>query len=157
MLEAEQYELWGEDLQPVTFGSLYPTEKKNPSGPAPRLVVFFVRTFFCGPCQDYILASVNKLDLQALDEANVSVIIIANGHKEGIKGYRKAMKCPFPTFTDPSCGLYSVFNFRCGLDIGSIVAPGYKPKYNKNVLPVQLAQGFLVSETEEHLLRPEHG
>lgn len=145
MAEAQQYKIYAEDESLVTFGSVCPKEKTNPNGPAPRLLVFFVRVFFCGLCHDYIKASINKLDRAALEQSNIAVVIIANGHKEGIKGYRKAMNCPYPVFADPSRGLYALFNLPTGLSITDLVAPDYKPGYNQSALPVQLAQGFIVS------------
>jgi hypothetical protein len=147
VLEADGYEIYNEDCLPVTFGSLYPTAKTNPDGPAPRLVAFFLRVFMCGPCQDYVRLSVNRLDRKVLKEYNISVVVITMGSKEGLRGYRKAVKCPFPVFSDPTLGLYNIFGMHYGLEIGRFIAPGHKPEYNQSVLPVQMAQGFIVSSS----------
>jgi len=133
MWEAATSFLYDEDGNIVCFGDLFPptpsrllrnqtiTEEDEEGGegepsnhynfdtddrPPPRTVVFFIRSFMCGMCQDYTLASIARLDPVLLKERNVSVAVIGPGHWKVLKPYRELFKCPFPFYTDPTCRLY---------------------------------------------------
>jgi hypothetical protein len=75
-------------------------------GPPPRTVVFFIRSFWCGMCQDYTLASIARLDPLYLKQNNISIAVIGPGHWKMLKPYRELFKCPFPFYTDPTRKLY---------------------------------------------------
>lgn len=92
----------------VPFGELFPRRAAaaNPAGPTPKTVVFFIRTFWCGQCQDYMFASISQLDPEELKKNNVNVVIISNGSWKIIKAYRELFKCPFPIYVDASRKLY---------------------------------------------------
>jgi hypothetical protein len=123
MWEAATSFLFDEDGNAICFGDLLPKtvdddieeEEKDSdgalrapstSGPPPRAVVFFIRSFWCGLCQDYTLASIARLDPQVLKKHNVSVAVIGPGHWKILKPYRELFKCPFPFYTDPTRKLY---------------------------------------------------
>jgi hypothetical protein len=74
--------------------------------PQPKTVVFFIRTFYCGQCQDYTLASIAHIDPDALKRHNIRLVIISNGNWRHIKPYRELFKCPFPIYVDASRKLY---------------------------------------------------
>lgn len=74
--------------------------------PQPKVVVFFIRTFYCGQCQDYTLASIAHIDPEALKRHNIRLVIISNGNWRHIKPYRELFKCPFPIYVDASRKLY---------------------------------------------------
>jgi hypothetical protein len=87
----------GEDLQSVTFGSLFINH---------LTVVCFIRHFYCPFCSDYMISLVATANPDALREANVELVIISDGSPKMIAAYRKIFKCTFPIFTDPTRKLY---------------------------------------------------
>lgn len=76
--------------------------------PTPKTVLFFIRNFWCGQCQDYMFASVMQLDPEALAKANIRVAVISTGSWKFIKKYRKLTKCPFPVYVDGAKRLYDL-------------------------------------------------
>ena len=74
--------------------------------PQPKTVVFFIRTFYCGQCQDYTLASIAHIDPEALKRHNIRLVVISNGNWRHIKPYRELFKCPYPIYVDASRKLY---------------------------------------------------
>lgn len=122
MLEAGTLFLRDEAGELVSFGELFP----HPHSPAPvalpgdipkgaeneqlppitRTVVFFIRHFWCGQCQDYTLASLATLDPVAVRRAGVRVVVVSNGSWKIIKAYRRVLKCPFPIYVDGPRKLY---------------------------------------------------
>jgi len=73
---------------------------------SPKTVVFFIRHFWCGQCQDYTFASVSLLEPVALAAAGIKVVIISNGSWKIIKSYKKLFNCPFPIYVDGPRKLY---------------------------------------------------
>jgi hypothetical protein len=110
--EAAKYVLVDEDGKDVVFGSLLPpgSEASTSSSDAttPHTVVFFIRHFWCGSCQDFMLHSIAKLDPDMLAAHNVKVAIIGCGGWKNIKTYRALFDCPFPLYSDTSRGLYTL-------------------------------------------------
>jgi len=92
-------ELLDEDGNSTPFGDVYPEGNSS-------TVVFFIRGLICGQCQDYMRASIARLDPDTIAAAKVRVVIITNGSWKGIKQYRQMMKCPFPMYVDPTLDLY---------------------------------------------------
>ncbi|TDL19363.1 hypothetical protein BD410DRAFT_792170 [Rickenella mellea] len=80
----------------VRFGSLFENE---------RIIVVFIRHFFCGVCQDYVtqLASVSP---DALNSANTKIVVIGCGEWELIDQYHKDTGFTGPIYTDPTRKLY---------------------------------------------------
>jgi peroxiredoxin len=76
--------------------------------PAPKTVVFFIRNFWCGQCQDYTFASLSLLDREAIEKQNIRVVVISNGSWKFIKSYRKLLNCPFPIYVDGSRRLFQL-------------------------------------------------
>ena len=75
---------------------------------SPKTVVFFIRHFWCGQCQDYMFASLGLLDPEAIAAAGIRVVIISNGSWKIIKSYRKLFNCPFPIYVDGPRRLYQL-------------------------------------------------
>jgi hypothetical protein len=74
----------------------------------PRTVIFFIRHFWCGQCQDFMFASLSQLDPVAVEKAGIKVVVISNGSWKIIKSYKKLFKCPFPIYVDGPRKLYSL-------------------------------------------------
>lgn len=107
--------LYDEDGNVLCFGDLFPrsdwkqkSSDDEAEGPPPRTVLFFIRSFWCGACQDYTLASIAQLDQELLKRHNVRVAVIASGHWKMLRPYRTLFKCPFPFYTDPTRKIYQI-------------------------------------------------
>ncbi|KAI8946479.1 AhpC/TSA antioxidant enzyme-domain-containing protein [Xylaria longipes] len=106
-----------------TFKSLY-------SGPnvARRILVIFVRHFFCGNCQEYLRtlsASITPEGLLALP-VSTFVAVVGCGSHELIDTYVKETGCRFPVYADPTRRLYA--------DLGMVrtLSMGPRPAYLQN-------------------------
>jgi hypothetical protein len=114
LIQAGNLFLTDENGQQVSFGDMFPqspppVESGQPVPPVPKTVIFFIRTFWCGQCQDYMFASMSQLDPVAIEKAGIRVIVISNGSWKIIKSYKKLFKCPFPIYVDGPRKLYSLF------------------------------------------------
>jgi len=95
LTKASELEISDDNGTKVTFGSLI--EKK--------VVVVFIRHFFCGACLLYSqnLARVPK---EALDAAGVQIILIGCGEHVCIKEYRELCQFTGPIYADPTRTLF---------------------------------------------------
>ncbi|KAI0185166.1 AhpC/TSA antioxidant enzyme-domain-containing protein [Xylaria flabelliformis] len=103
-----------------TFKSLY-------SGPnvARRILVIFIRHFFCGNCQEYLRTLSASITPEALLALPVStfIAVIGCGSHELIETYVKETGCRFPVYADPTRRLYA--------DLGMVrtLSMGPRPAY----------------------------
>jgi len=112
-----------EEGQLVCFGDFLPHPHSPPSSmpgdvpagtenetlpPITKTVVFFIRSFWCGQCQDYTIASLASIDPVAVRRAGVRVVVISIGNYKVIKAYRRILKCPFPLYVDGPRKLYGL-------------------------------------------------
>lgn len=112
VLEASTCFVRDENGLPVCFSDLLPPPGPVEAGkPTPKTVVFFIRTFWCGQCQDYTLASISILSPEALEKAGIRVVIIGHGSWKVLKAYRRLFKCPFPIYVDGPKKLYSLMGY----------------------------------------------
>ncbi|KAI9866115.1 MAG: hypothetical protein M1813_001676 [Trichoglossum hirsutum] len=98
------------------FRSLY-----SQGGVARRVLIVFVRQFFCGNCQSFIHAlssSVNP-DLLLSLPVPTSIAIVGCGHPDLIPMYVEETQCPFPVYADPSRKLYDQLGMSRTLSLGS--------------------------------------
>jgi hypothetical protein len=51
-----------------------------------KTVVFFIRNFWCGQCQDYTFASLSLLDPVAIRRAGVRVVVIKTRQSSTLGG-----------------------------------------------------------------------
>ncbi|KAG7443868.1 uncharacterized protein BT62DRAFT_971657 [Guyanagaster necrorhizus] len=115
---AFELEIFDSTGSAVKFGSLLPSDV------AGKVVVVFIRHFFCGSCKQYVeqLASVPK---ESLDKSNVRIIIIGCGHSDAISVYKESTKFPGQIYADPSRKLYHAL----GMNIETLAAtPAWKEK-----------------------------
>ena len=116
LFEAGTLFLRDENGDLVSFGDMFPktpilTSEDQPMPPMPRTVIFFIRHFWCGQCQDFMFASLSQLDPVAIEKAGIKVIVISNGSWKIIKSYKNLFKCPFPIYVDGPRKLYSLLGY----------------------------------------------
>lgn len=94
------------------------TEDGEPQAPknghTPRTILFFLRNFWCGMCQDYTMTSISRLDPVVLAEHNIRVVVIGCGDWRMIKPYCKLFNLNFPCYTDGPRRLYELMGMVKG-------------------------------------------
>ncbi|KAA8565298.1 hypothetical protein EYC84_011021 [Monilinia fructicola] len=118
------------------FKSLY-------SGPnvARRVLVIFIRHFFCGNCQEYLrtlAASVTEDSLLQLHTPTF-IAIVGCGSPSLIPMYQEATSCPFPIYADPTKKLYDELGMMRTLN------PGTRPEYQRRGTLMGIAQSVAQS------------
>ncbi|OAR05961.1 hypothetical protein LLEC1_05115 [Akanthomyces lecanii] len=105
-----------------TFKSLY-----NSRNGARRVLVIFIRHFFCGNCQEYIRSLAESISSEALLglPVSTSIVIIGCGDPQLIDMYVEATQCPYSLYTDPKAALFDAFGMVKTLALGE------KPAYIK--------------------------
>ncbi|KAJ9601956.1 hypothetical protein H2200_013515 [Cladophialophora chaetospira] len=137
--EAFDHDIYSPSGNPLKFGSLfydcdvYPAEK--------RILVVFIRHFFCGNCQEYVrrLASAESPfhpshkststtwttnSSKPASRTLPTVVIIGPGQPSLIASYKALTQCPFDIYADPSTQLYNILGMHRTLSMGSR-SPGY--------------------------------
>ncbi|WWD22297.1 hypothetical protein CI109_106788 [Kwoniella shandongensis] len=115
-----------------------PTTSKTP---VHKTVIFFIRHFWCGQCQDYTFASLSLLDPVALEKAGIRVVIVSNGSWKMIKAYRRLFKCPFPIYVDGPRRLYQLMGMtKMTNDFGPLFKG--RAAYHQRNVPGQLVQSL---------------
>ncbi|KAI9802684.1 MAG: hypothetical protein M1825_002706 [Sarcosagium campestre] len=116
------------------FKSLYSGE-----GVAQRVMVVFIRHFFCGNCQNYLRELTESINPDSLLSLSVPtfIAVVGCGSPELIPMYTETTNCPFPIYADPSKKIYD------HLSMGRTLALGPKPDYQrKSVLANGLASAW---------------
>lgn len=158
--EAGTCTIRNEDGKLIPFSDLFPTwEDAPPNGPPPRVMLIFLRHFWCGLCQDYTLESISTLDPKLLAANNIKLYIIGSGHWKLLKSYRTLFQCPFPFFTD---GPRRLFDLLGMIKKGSILPFKYPWKdaerggYNHRPLMKQAVSGFKNAFLHMPIANPGH-
>ncbi|KAF5630321.1 oxidoreductase [Fusarium sp. NRRL 52700] len=84
-----------------TFKSIY-----SGVGLPRRVLVVFVRHFFCCSCVSYTSFLAKNATPEKLKEINTEIVIIGHGDPRTVDMYRIDTGCEFPIYTDPSEQLY---------------------------------------------------
>ncbi|CCC10823.1 hypothetical protein SMACR_07840 [Sordaria macrospora] len=126
----ENYHVLDRHGKSHTFRSLY-TGKHV----ARRVLIIFVRHFFCGQCQEYLRTLSASITPDALLRLPLStfIAVIGCGDPQLIDMYAQATNCPFPIYADPTRKLYQ--------ELGMVrtLALGEKPAYtSKNIVKTSL-------------------
>ncbi|KAK3351845.1 AhpC/TSA antioxidant enzyme-domain-containing protein [Neurospora tetraspora] len=126
----ENYHVLDRDGKSHTFRSLY-TGKHV----ARRVLIIFVRHFFCGQCQEYLRTLSASITPDALLRLPLStfIAVVGCGDPQLINMYAQATNCPFPIYADPTRKLYQ--------ELGMVrtLALGEKPAYiTKNLVKSSL-------------------
>lgn len=121
----ENYVVLDRDGKTHPFKSLY-----TGSNVARRVLIIFVRHFFCGNCQDFLRSLSEAITPEALLQLPVStfIAVIGCGDQSLIDMYVRETGCPFPVYTDPTRSLFNA------LDMTKTLALGSKPAYMRNSL-----------------------
>ncbi|KAH7148458.1 AhpC/TSA antioxidant enzyme-domain-containing protein [Dactylonectria macrodidyma] len=114
------YNLLDRDGKTHPFKSLY-----TGSNVARRVLVIFVRHFFCGNCQEFLRSLSEAITPDSLLRLPVStfIAVVGCGDPKLIDMYVTETGCPFPVYTDPTRSLFQA------LDMVNTLAMGTKPAY----------------------------
>ncbi|KAJ3574268.1 hypothetical protein NP233_g1869 [Leucocoprinus birnbaumii] len=77
-----------------------------------KTIVVFIRHFFCGRCQEYVLA-LAQIPENRLQELNTRIVVIGCGEWQPIKSYSERIAFKGAMYADPSRNLYHAL----GMDI----------------------------------------
>lgn len=119
----EQYTVLDESGKSHTFKSLY-------TGPnvARRVLIVFIRHFFCGNCQEYLRQLSAAIPPERLLQLPVStsIAVVGCGSPKLIQAYLKETGCPYPVYADNTQHLYR--------ELGMIrtLSAGDRPAYMQN-------------------------
>ncbi|TFK19670.1 hypothetical protein FA15DRAFT_708771 [Coprinopsis marcescibilis] len=94
--KAAALDVYDSDGVKVNFGALFEKEK---------VVVVFVRHFFCGVCQLYV-ENLAKVPEEALSKAGTRIVVVGCGEWSPIKFYQETTGFKGPIYADPSRALY---------------------------------------------------
>ncbi|OTA70215.1 hypothetical protein K449DRAFT_321489 [Hypoxylon sp. EC38] len=112
----EMYTVLDSDGKTHTFKSLY-AGHNSPR----RVLIIFIRHFFCGNCQEYLRTLSASVTPDALLQLPIStfIAVIGCGAPELINSYVKETGCPFPVYADPTRRLYTELGMVRTLAMGS--------------------------------------
>ncbi|MCJ1451335.1 hypothetical protein MMC28_001671 [Mycoblastus sanguinarius] len=130
-----------------TFKSLY-ADNENGSR---RVLVIFVRHFFCGMCQEFIKTLSSSITPSSLSDlaSPTEIVVIGCGEADMISHYTKETSCPFPVYTDPTRKLYHILGMTSTLGMG-----GKAPEYmQKSLISVIVGSFFQELRAGRSMLR----
>jgi len=83
----------------------------------PRVIIAFIRHFFCGNCQQYISQLSKTLPPSHLSSlpTPTKLIVIGCGEPKNISSYYTETNCAFEIYADKDRNLYSKLGFVCNL------------------------------------------
>lgn len=101
MLEVSEMEVYNAEGDKVTFGQILGDGRDGR-----KTIVIFIRHWYCPLCGQYVDDIVRSIDKDALEAANVDLVVIGLGSPRLLPAYSRVMKCPFRMYTDPTLKLY---------------------------------------------------
>ncbi|ESZ91663.1 hypothetical protein SBOR_7961 [Sclerotinia borealis F-4128] len=116
---------------------------KRVEGPnvARRVLIIFIRHFFCGNCQEYLrtlAASITEDSLLQLHTPTF-IAVVGCGSPSLIPMYQEATNCPFPIYADPTKKLYDELEMMRTLNLGT------RPEYQRRGTLLGMAQSVVQS------------
>jgi len=116
LAQASNHIIYTSEGQPIPFHNLLnPVTNSNTSSLRRRILLIFVRHFFCNLSQSYI----THLPRPSQLPKHTSIIIIGCGAPSLIPSYTELTQTPYPIYTDPSAALYSILGMQRSLSMGS--------------------------------------
>ncbi|EFQ35083.1 hypothetical protein CGRA01v4_11740 [Colletotrichum graminicola] len=106
---------------------------------ARRVLIIFVRHFFCGNCQDFLRTLSESITPDALLSLPMStfIAVIGCGNPGLIDMYLQETGCPFPVYTDPTRRLFDTLGMTRTLALGT------RPAYMRKSLFKSAAESVL--------------
>ncbi|KAJ6119198.1 hypothetical protein N7523_003478 [Penicillium sp. IBT 18751x] len=138
--QIEDYPVLDKEGKKHTFKSLY----AGPQATA-RVLVIFIRHFFCGSCQEFVRALAESMKPEDLLQLPIStsIVIVGCGDPALIDHYHKETGCPFPIYADPTRKLYA------DLNLVTSYAMGERPEYFRKGMVRLVAES--VAQTLKHV------
>ncbi|KAF3073326.1 Thioredoxin-like protein AAED1 [Trichoderma lentiforme] len=120
-----------------TFKSLYMGNNK-----ARRVLVIFIRHFFCGNCQEYLRTLSEHITPDSLLRLPIStfITVVGCGDPALIDMYAKETGCQFPIYTDPTRSLFDALGMVKTLNMGD--KPAYAKKSTSRGIFDSIVQGL---------------
>ncbi|TVY41796.1 Thioredoxin-like protein [Lachnellula occidentalis] len=121
----------------IPFKDLY-----NGPNVARRVLIIFIRHFFCGNCQEYmrsITASITPSDLLHLPTPTF-IAVVGCGSPSLISMFQEATSCPFPIYADPTKKTYEQLGMLRTLTLGA--HPEYMRKSLVSAVFSSVVQGI---------------
>ncbi|KAJ9659946.1 hypothetical protein H2198_002836 [Neophaeococcomyces mojaviensis] len=148
---AFKHQIYNAAAQPLQFGSLFtlPVDAKDERAPTPttktahdRLLVVFIRHFFCGFCQEYLRQLIKEPLLSPTNLAlhKLRVVVIGCGAPSLINSYHAVTGMPtvWQIYTDPSTELYRLFDMHRTLSMGS-----RSPRYVQRSMTIAMLRSIV--------------
>lgn len=97
--QAADCDVYDEDQQKVRFGDLFAQR---------RVLVCFLRHWFCPMCQEFAM-SMKSIDPLPLQRAELSLIVVGQGHPHVVASYKRVMGVPewISMYADPTRKIYA--------------------------------------------------
>lgn len=115
--QAGEVTIYDAEAKPVPFKSLYKADDQRK-----RVMIIFIRHFFCGVCQEYLKALAAGISPTSLPK-DVSIVVIGCGAPSLIPSYIENLgfeaSYPFPIYADQSRKLYRLFEMQSNLEMPS--------------------------------------
>ncbi|RXK38365.1 hypothetical protein M231_04407 [Tremella mesenterica] len=118
--KVRQSEVFDKEGNKIIFGDLVKDK---------RMVVIFIRHFWCGNCQAYTSQLGQQIPPSSLP-SGTSIIIIGCGSYQPIQAYQDLTNSPYPIYANPSLSLYTALQFSSKL-AGS--KKGEEKEYEKDL------------------------
>jgi hypothetical protein len=83
-----------------------------------RVLLIFIRNFFCGNCQQFLLSLGSQLPPSSLP-SDTAVAIIGCGAPSLLPSYLELTHCPYPLYTDPRGELYRKLGMQKSWSLGA--------------------------------------
>ncbi|VUC31799.1 unnamed protein product [Clonostachys rosea] len=97
----ENFVVYDNKEEPRPFKSLY----AGP-GAASRVLVIFIRHFFCGACKNYVKFLSESASPEKLKPIDTSIVFVGCGDASLIDGYVEDTGCPHPVYSNPGVDLF---------------------------------------------------
>ncbi|KAK9241598.1 AhpC/TSA antioxidant enzyme-domain-containing protein [Lipomyces tetrasporus] len=107
--------IFDSDGQKLAFEDLF----SNPDSGKKRIMVIFIRHFFCGNCHAYVHTLSTSIPSPDSLPAGTTMAIIGCGSHTLIPMYAKETACPFPIYSDPSRRLFDILGMTRNLSLGN--------------------------------------
>ncbi|KAL9103022.1 MAG: hypothetical protein Q9163_001881 [Psora crenata] len=117
LAKAGEVEVFDKDEKRYTFKSLYADDGERKR----RVLVVFIRHFFCGNCQEYLRSLSQSLPPSQLAALPLptEIIVIGCGQPRLIPMYQKTSECAYPIYVDTSRKLYQILGMTRTLKMGN--------------------------------------